>query len=167
MSRFRCCLALCGLLLTQLAAADPNPGADRHGDTLPEGAVLRLGTIRFRHGDGILAVAVSPDGRRMASVSRDRTACLWDAATGRQLHVLGKGPCDFHGVAFSPDGNLVATGTGDPARPGQAPIRLWDAASGRERGQLVGLRQPAHTLVFSPDGQTLLALTCENVTRWN
>src|SRR5262249_38109175 len=77
------------LLLTTQANAAP-PRADALGDPLPEGALLRLGTVRLRHGDGVCAVAYSPDGKLLASVSRDRTLRLWDAATGRQVRRLSE-----------------------------------------------------------------------------
>src|SRR5438105_106005 len=59
------------------------------------------------------ALALSPDGYQVLSGSRDHTARLWDAGSGREL-------CRFEGhsaavmsVAFSPDGHRVATGSGD------------------------------------------------------
>ncbi|HEX5271299.1 MAG TPA: protein kinase, partial [Gemmataceae bacterium] len=67
------------------------------------------------------------------------------------------------GVAFSPDGHLLATaagspgqGTGDPRRDGE--VKLWDAATGELRADLLGdAPAPAvHSVSFSPDGRWLL-----------
>jgi RNA polymerase sigma factor (sigma-70 family) len=58
--------------------------SDLHGDALPEGAVARLGTVRFRHGNGT-AQAFTPDGKTLLSCGGDRTLRFWDAATGRLL----------------------------------------------------------------------------------
>src|SRR5260370_8426818 len=54
----------------------------------PTDAVQRLGSARFRHGDGLLDVLFSADGRLLVSLGRDRTAPVWDAHTGRPPRVL-------------------------------------------------------------------------------
>ncbi|OWK46787.1 WD40 repeat domain-containing protein [Fimbriiglobus ruber] len=77
-----------GTSIFPLAAAEPSvqlkPAVDLYGDPLPEGAVARFGSVRFRHGDKIQAVAYSPDGKTIASGGRDRVI-LWEAATGKAL----------------------------------------------------------------------------------
>src|SRR5689334_784142 len=48
-------------------AAGPPPRTDALGDPLPDGAVLRLGTLRRRHAGRMLAAAFAPDGSLLAS----------------------------------------------------------------------------------------------------
>src|SRR5947209_8234269 len=63
----------------------PAPRTDRYGDPLPDGAVARLGTVRFRFGGSISALAVSPDGKRVLVADQERSVTVFDAATGRRL----------------------------------------------------------------------------------
>src|SRR5262245_12659241 len=68
--------------------------------------------LLLRHEDRVLAVAVSPDGNTLLTGSADRTARLWDRATGKGLLTLEHDDA-VRAVAFSPDGKKILTGSGD------------------------------------------------------
>jgi WD40 repeat protein/tRNA A-37 threonylcarbamoyl transferase component Bud32 len=74
----------------------------------------------------VWAVTFSPDGTRLASAGEDRTARLWDAATGALLATCRGHTSKVLGVAFSPDGSRLVTTSADGT------VRQWDAATGRE-----------------------------------
>ena len=84
------------------------------------------------HTGAIYGVAFSPDGRLLATASGDRTARVWDPATGEHLRTLTGHTTDVFGVAFSPDGRLLATASGDRT------ARLWDPATGEHLRTLTG-----------------------------
>ena len=97
------------------------------------------------HQAEVWTVAYSHDGSRVATASQDKTARIWEAATGKLLLTLSGHTESVNGIAFSPDGTRIATTSDDHT------AKVWDAATGRElftvrHGDLV-LR-----LAFSPDG---------------
>ncbi|MHC4504578.1 MAG: WD40 repeat domain-containing protein, partial [Planctomycetota bacterium] len=67
------------------------PRVDLHGDPLPEGAIARCGTVRFRHGSSVDAVAFSPDGVTLVSSGYASTLRFWDSRTGREVRTLDDG----------------------------------------------------------------------------
>ena len=73
------------------------------------------------HTDSLECVAISPDGRRIATASDDRTVKIWDAETGQEVLTLRDHTAAVTCVAFSPDGHRLVSGSIDHT------ARIWDA----------------------------------------
>ena len=67
---------------------------DIRGDPLPAGAVARLGTTRWHHGNLVRFAAFLPDGKSAISISQDEIIHIWDCASGKELRVFGPGTQD-------------------------------------------------------------------------
>lgn len=132
---------------------EEKPRMDRYGDPLPEGALARLGTVRFRQGFMTRLVAFSPNGTLVACAGVGRGVCLWDAATGKELRQIG-GATHADAVAFSPDGKYLACSFGPRIRE----TALYETATGRK---LIDLPNDVGGypigLSFAPDGKTIAA----------
>jgi RNA polymerase sigma factor (sigma-70 family) len=143
----------------QPLAAKQRPKRDEGAnDPLPPGAVARLGTLRFRHGDPIQDISLGADGKSIVSAA-GKFVHIWELATGKERGRLAfevPVPC----VACSSDGKLLAAGCEDGT------IRLCDAATQREvrrcdahKGRDRDWRGPSGVarLQFTPDGRQLVS----------
>jgi WD40 repeat protein len=82
------------------------------------------------HEDVVFALAFAPDGKRLLSGSGDKTAIIWDMATGQPIHRLSGHAKDIKSVAFANDGSRVITGSEDRT------LRLWNANAGAQIAEM-------------------------------
>jgi len=134
------------------------------------------------HSDQVQCVALSPDGRRIASGSAVTVPLLpasftgliaaafvppasvgeirlWDADIGTEIRCLRGGKGIVLGLAFSPDGQWLASAGADGV------IRIWDADTGQVNRALGGHSKEATGLAFSPDGRLLAAGGADGTVR--
>lgn len=98
----------------------------------------------------IHALAYSPDGRTLASGSKDGAVRLWDSVAGVERYMPFRHAGQVNALAFSPDGGMLVSGSSDCL------VKRWSVAAGRE---VRGARHPREwmffAVAFSPDGVTL------------
>jgi WD40 repeat protein len=151
----------------ELSVAGRPPHTDAYGDPLPPGALARIGTERFRHGNTVRCVAFSPDGKILAAVGYDGIR-LWNAQTGTQVRAFLEHVSPFASAVFSPDGRrLWLWREGQPRVDGS--LWRWDLGEDADSKPkpapfLAGIR-PAFAL--SPDGKLLAASHQDVVKLWD
>ncbi len=114
------------------------------------------------HENQILHLAVSPDGKRIASHGvHEKTVHLWDGITGQEVAVL-KGDVEYTGaLSFSPDGLRLVSGSVHPDNT----LRLWDAATGGLIATMHGHKNTIRRVAFGPDGGRIVSASSDQ-TAW-
>jgi WD40 repeat protein/tRNA A-37 threonylcarbamoyl transferase component Bud32 len=127
-------------------------GPQFHGDHWPAFSPDGRIAVLPGHTAQVSTVAISRDGRTLASGSWDGMVRVWDVADVDHpalRHTLVGHAAMVWSVALSPDGTTLASAGADGT------VKLWDPAIGRERCTLLGHDHPVYAVAFSPDGRIL------------
>jgi len=99
------------------------------------------------HEGKIYGIAFSPDGKKIASGSEDKTIKIWDADSGKNIATLKRHMRPVLSVAFNPDGKKIASGSDDKT------IKIWDTDSGKNIATFEWHKGFVYSVAFSPDGK--------------
>ncbi|MFD7446003.1 AAA family ATPase [Streptomyces sp. NPDC059909] len=145
------------LSLAALGECTPTPSARR--GLMAALAASHLRTRLDGHTDTVRHIAWSPEGSKLATASRDGTARVYDARSGRSLLVLPSDGAMVESVAWSPDSTQVATAGRDHV------VRIWDAVSGDPVRRLTGAGDIGRQVTWSPGGEHVAATFKDRVVR--
>jgi WD40 repeat protein len=110
------------------------------------------------HAGPVNVVALSPDGKMLASSSEDSSVRLWDVSTGKQLAVVKEFPTGAAQLVFSPDSKTlvgITRTTWWAEKAKHQEVILWDVGQQKSRAALDLGGEDAFGLTFSPDGKML------------
>jgi len=102
------------------------------------------------HNSNVFDCALSPDGRYLATASRDGTVRQWNANTGELLHTWEQRTGEMYCCAYSPDGGRLVSGGEDKL------TMIHDTTTYEHLGTLYGHRDAVMCLSYSPDGSKIL-----------
>jgi WD40 repeat protein len=121
-----------------------------------EGKFLGIGSKAFEliktlegHSDYVNSISFSPDGKLLASGSRDTTIKIWEVGSWKLIKTLEGHSYEVYSVSFSPDGKLLASGSRDTT------IKIWEVGSWKLIKTLEGHSDHVYSVSFSPDGKFL------------
>lgn len=106
-----------------------------------------------------VGAAYSPDGRRIATISRRKPMKVWDAEDGALVKEITKESSNVLIHAYNPDGTKIAGASIDNV------IRIWDAQSGEVLARMVGHTKPISSMRFERTGARIVSTSADNTLR--
>ena len=112
-----------------------------------------------RHGHKVTTVAWSPDGRRIASTSADRTMQVWDAGTGKLGFIYHNSSASMNAVAWSSDGRYLAAASNDKT------VHVWDSITRNSISTYLGHTGYVTALAWSPDRTAIASASVDRTVQ--
>jgi WD40 repeat protein len=112
------------------------------------------------HTEEICALAISPDGKTIASGGRDQTVKVWDLATSQERVTITGNQGWVNDLAISPDGKTLAIGVMNGS------VKLWDLGAARWRSEDHVPNGNSFSIAISPDGKTVASGHAAQVVLW-
>jgi WD40 repeat protein len=119
----------------------------------------------------VSSVAFSPDGKWIAAGMlfsggggvdhEEHWLRVWDAETGKLEHTLKGHTGSVAGIAFSPDGQRIASGSWDDT------VKVWDVTLGKELLTFDGHREMVSCVAFTPDGKRIASGAGQTIQIWD
>jgi WD40 repeat protein len=111
------------------------------------------------HQEGIWACALTPDGQRVVSASRDKTLRVWDMRSGELLAVLEGHDDEARDCAVMPDGRRVVSASSDRT------LRIWDLETAQCITTLTGHQSRVLACSVTPDGRRIVSASSDRTLR--
>ena len=162
-------LAAVGASEGQIWDGGPQGGASQETAPVPQPEVARYQEIAVGDGKGLARLAYAPDGNTLAIGCESGDVLLWDTNTKSVRATLKGLKAPAVALAFSPDGTILATGSGDWQKfEDSGQIKLWDPRTATFLADLTDEKNAVWVLRFSPDGKTLASGSSDGlITLWD
>jgi len=108
-------------------------------------------TVEIKTEKDVLALAVSPDGKFIASGGQDKNVTLWNSADGSRIRTMTGHSNEVLSLLFSPGGKQILSAGSDKR------IMVWETASGVRKHDLSGHNDDITSLGISKDGHRLVS----------
>ncbi len=119
-------------------------------------------SVTLPDGGEILAIALSPNGRLLATANGDHSVKVWDLTKREKIFTLKGHQDKVWASAFSIDGKVLATGSSD------ATVRLWGISTGNDLAVLNEHTKTVKAIAFTPDGRWMLTAGEDlTIRRWD
>ena len=113
------------------------------------------------HGDSVLSVDITPDGKTAITGSNDNTAKIWDLQTGKTIKTLQNHQGPINSVAITPNAKTAITGSNDNT------AKIWDLQTGKTIKTLKDHQRSIYSVNITPDAKMAITGSYKEVCLWD